>query len=92
MVPTEPGQYSGSYNSKYRVSVIVGGEIYRWKELDDVISKKVLGQKLIHRRAEQIEIEKFSGNGWKPELPVEIFMNEIFHKILKRSFSYHFGC
>jgi hypothetical protein len=56
-------------------------------KLHEVFSKRELAEKLISARSVEIEKERFEGDGWKPKLPIEIVLNEIFHKFPSVSFS-----
>ena len=55
------------------------------KGLEDVISKKHLAEELIGERLKEIEKERNSGEGWDPELPIEIVLKRIFPKIPRSS-------
>jgi hypothetical protein len=50
------------------------------KALNDIISNKELGRLLIQSRIEKIKMER-DGDGWKPLLPIEKVLNNIFHLI-----------
>ena len=55
-------------------------------KMDELISKKKLGKELIEPRLAEIQME-ISFQGWKPKLPVEIFLQDLFIKFPKISFS-----
>jgi hypothetical protein len=56
-------------------------------KLNEILSKKELAKKLITNRSSEIEKERFDGDGWKPKLPIERVLNEIFHKFPSISLS-----
>lgn len=56
-------------------------------KLHELFSKRELAEKLISARSVEIEKERFEGDGWKPKLPIEIVLNEIFQKFPSVSFS-----
>ena len=55
-------------------------------DFDDVISKKELGKKLFEPRLAEIEME-IKYQGWKPKLPLEIFLEDLFIKFPRISFA-----
>jgi hypothetical protein len=92
-IPKE--QITNELNASNNTLMNVMARIFRDQhetKFHEVISKRTLAEKLFNERSAEIESERFGGDGWKPQLPIEIFLNEIFHKIPKHSFSYTFGC
>ena len=55
-------------------------------KMDELISKKELGKKLIESRLAEIQME-IRFQGWKPKLPLEIFLQELFIKFPRISFA-----
>jgi len=56
-------------------------------KLYDVISKPELAHRLITSRAAEIARERFEADGWKPKLPIEVILNQIFQKFPNVSFA-----
>ena len=54
--------------------------------MDGLISKKELGKKLIESRLAEIQME-IRFQGWKPKLPLEIFLQDLFIKFPRISFA-----
>src|SRR5206468_1807660 len=57
-------------------------------KIDDLISKKIIAEKILSDRLKDIDKERNSSEGWKPKLPIEITLHEIFRSIPRTSFSH----
>ena len=58
------------------------------RKLDDLVSKKMLAKKLLTKRLREIEKERTSSSGWKPKLPIEKFLKDVFQTMPRTTFSF----